>query len=188
MLSNHTLQKLKEESPALLQKLLTTNSIKDSDKHYSLLKKCFNQFKEQLYKDTGLELVQTSNAFKLQLADEDQHKTTFSSNFEYGMYFLILVALISEAKNAIIPMETLATQVLAASPDIDQNRDLIFKKVIKKVELDRSSLSKTNMIQTVINIKSLSKRTTHPSTLAKHLKNHYQTSQKLSNICSLISR
>ena len=117
--------------------MLTTNSIKDSDKHYSLLKKCFNQFKEQLYKDTGLELVQTSNAFKLQLADEDQHKTTFSSNFEYGMYFLILVALISEAKNAIIPMETLATQVLAASPDIDQNRDLIFKKVIKKVELDR---------------------------------------------------
>ena len=53
------------------------------------------------------------------------------------MYFLVLVALISEAKNAIIPMETLATQVLAASPDIDQNRDLIFKKVIKKVEVDR---------------------------------------------------
>lgn len=117
--------------------MLTTNSIKESDKHYSLLKKCFSHFKEQLYKDTSLELVQTSNAFKLQLADEDHNKTTFSSNFEYGMYFLVLVALISEAKNAIIPMETLATQVLAASPDIDQNRDLIFKKVIKKVELDR---------------------------------------------------
>lgn len=101
-----------------------------------MLKKCFNQFKEQLYKDTGLELVQTSTTFKLQLADDDHRNKTFSSNFEYGMYFLILAALISEAKNAIIPMETLATQVLEASPDMDQNRDLIFKKVIKKVELD----------------------------------------------------
>lgn len=116
--------------------MLTTNSVKESDKHYSLLKKCFNQFKEQLYKDTGLELVQTSTTFKLQLADDDHRNKTFSSNFEYGMYFLILAALISEAKNAIIPMETLATQVLEASPDMDQNRDLIFKKVIKKVELD----------------------------------------------------
>lgn len=121
--------------PNLLQKLLTTNIIRKTDKDYYLLKKSYPVLKDQLYNDTGLELVQLPNAFKLQLIDT-KNKPIFSSLFAYGMYFLILSALVSEKKDAIIPMETFAQQIINATPDSHENRDVIFKKVIQKIKDD----------------------------------------------------
>ena len=121
--------------PNLLQKLLTTNVIRETDKDYPLLKKSYPILKDQLYTDTGLELVQLPNAFKLQLVDTSK-KPIFSSPFSYGMYFLILSALISEKKDTPISMETFARQIISATPDIPENRDLIFKTVIQKMAND----------------------------------------------------
>lgn len=121
--------------PNLLQKLLTTNVIRKTDKDYTLLKKSYPVLKEKLYADTGLELVQLPNAFKLQLINTND-KPIFSSPFAYGMYFLILSALVSEEINKSIRMETFARQIINATPDIHENRDTIFKSVIQKVKND----------------------------------------------------
>ena len=121
--------------PNLLQKLLTTNVIRETDKNYTLLKKSYPTLKDQLYTDTGLELVQLPNAFKLQLVDTED-KPVFTSPFAYGMYFLILSALVSEKKGTTISMETFAQQIISATPDSHKNRDIIFKAVIKKAQTD----------------------------------------------------
>lgn len=122
--------------PNLLQKLLTTNVIRETDKDYHLLKKSYPILKDQLYADTGLELVQLPNAFKLQLVNESD-ESVFSSPFAYGLYFLILSALVSEQKNTPIPLETFAQQTIDATPDIHKNRDVIFKTVIQKLKNDK---------------------------------------------------
>lgn len=122
--------------PNLLQKLLTTNVIRETDKDYHLLKKSYPILKDQLYADTGLELVQLPNAFKLQLVNESD-ESVFSSPFAYGLYFLILSALVSEQKNTPIPLETFAQQIIDATPDIHKNRDVIFKTVIQKLKNDK---------------------------------------------------
>lgn len=119
----------------MLQKLLTTNVIRETDKDYTLLKKSYPILKDQLYTDTGLELVQLPNAFKLQLINPDD-KPIFTSSFAYGMYFLILSALVSEKKGTTISMETFARQIISATPDSHKNRDVIFKTVIKKIKED----------------------------------------------------
>lgn len=128
--------------PNLLQKLLTTNVIRETDKDYPLLKKSYPILKEQLYADTGLKLVQLPKAFKLQLVNPDS-TPIFTSPFAYGMYFLILSALISEKKHAPIPMETFARQIISATPEIPENRDLIFKSVIQKLKNDNLIDTKT---------------------------------------------
>lgn len=115
--------------------MLTTNVIRETDKDYTLLKKSYPVLKDQLYADTGLELVQLPNAFKLQLIDTSDNPV-FSSPFAYGMYFLILSALVSEKKDTTISMETFARQIISATPEIPENRDIIFKQVIQKVKKD----------------------------------------------------
>lgn len=122
--------------PNLLQKLLTTNVIRETDKDYRLLKKSYPILKDQLYANTGLELVQLPNAFKLQLVNESD-EPVFSSPFAYGLYFLILSALVSEQKDTPIPLETFAQQIMDATPDIHKNRDVIFKTVIQKLKKDK---------------------------------------------------
>lgn len=126
----------------MLQKLLTTNVIRETDKDYPLLKKSYPVLKEQLYTDTGLELVQLPKAFKLQLINPDD-TPIFTSPFAYGMYFLILSALISEKKHTPISMETFARQIISATPEIPENRDLIFKSVIQKIKNDNLIDTKT---------------------------------------------
>ena len=116
--------------------MLTTNVIRETDKDYHLLKKSYPILKDQLYADTGLKLVQLPNAFKLQLVNESD-ESVFSSPFAYGLYFLILSALVSEQKNTPIPLETFAQQIIDATPDIHKNRDVIFKTVIQKLKNDK---------------------------------------------------
>ena len=113
--------------------MLTTNVIKETDKDYNLLKKSYPVLKDQLYADTGLELVQLPNTFKLQLINKSD-KPIFSSPFAYGMYFLILSALVSEKKDTTISMRNFAQQIISATPDNHENRDTIFKSVIQKVK------------------------------------------------------
>lgn len=122
--------------------MLTTNVIRETDKDYTLLKKSYPILKDQLYTDTGLELVQLPNAFKLQLVDTED-EPVFSSPFAYGMYFLILSALVSEKKNTAIPMTTFAQQIIDATPDSHKNRDIIFKSVIQKLKSDKLVDTKT---------------------------------------------
>ena len=113
--------------------MLTTNVIRETDKDYNLLKKSYPVLKNQLYADTGLELVQLPNAFKLQLVNKSD-EPVFSSPFAYGMYFLILSALVSEKKDTAISMKSFAQQIINATPDTYENRDTIFKSVIQKVK------------------------------------------------------
>ena len=116
--------------------MLTTNVIRETDKDYNLLKKSYPVLKDQLYVDTGLKLVQLPNAFKLQLVNKSD-EPIFSSPFAYGLYFLILSALVSEKKDTAIPLETFAQQIIDATPDIHKNRDVIFKTVIQKLKKDK---------------------------------------------------
>lgn len=116
--------------------MLTTNVIRETDKDYNLLKKSYPVLKDQLYANTGLELVQLPNAFKLQLVNKSD-EPVFSSPFAYGMYFLILSALVSEKKDTAISMKSFAQQIINATPDTYENRDTIFKSVIQKLKKDK---------------------------------------------------
>lgn len=118
--------------PMLLQELLTKNQIDQSrGEAYKLLTKYFPTIREYLFNNTGLQLVQVKNSYKIQFEDDEVFQITkHDTSITYEIYFLILASLITKKIDEKIIQKELADEIIPLVSNTDEEIDKIFSQVI----------------------------------------------------------
>lgn len=116
----------------LLQELLTKNQIDQSrGEVYKILTKYFPTIREYLFNNTGLQLVQVKNSYKIQFEyDEGFQITKYDTPITYEIYFLILASLITKKNDEKIIQKELADEIIPLVSNTDEEIDKIFSQVI----------------------------------------------------------
>lgn len=116
----------------LLQELLTKNQIDQSrGEVYKILTKYFPTIREYLFNNTGLQLVQVKNSYKMQFEDDEGFQITkYDTPITYEIYFLILASLITKKIDEKIIQKELADEIIPLVSNTDEEIDKIFSQVI----------------------------------------------------------
>lgn len=118
----------------MLQELLTKNQINPSwSSHYNRLKRYYNPIKDELYKKTGLNLIQVENSYKLQIPETATIAITKNDTpLTYAMFLLIAAYLITKKVNEPFPQEELYEEIRFEMNTIsDYEKEKLFKQVLK---------------------------------------------------------
>ena len=116
----------------LLQELLTKKQIDQSrGEVYKILTKYFPTIREYLFNNTGLQLVQVKNSYKIQFEDDEGFQITkYDTPITYEIYFLILASLITKKIDEKIIQKELADEIIPLVSNTDEEIDKIFSQVI----------------------------------------------------------